>query len=124
MITVIHSALEATDGEMLRDVGPAIIRAQCAASPAPIARKIVCAKIMSEVKSVGPRLTVRDSLTLGRCKADLKAAQTVPEIMVVEAKAAAVYWRSWRDLGLIERKSGNLRRTWKRFANRGRARNF
>jgi hypothetical protein len=36
-----ESALEATDGEMLRDVGPAVIRAQCAANSVQVAQEIV-----------------------------------------------------------------------------------
>jgi hypothetical protein len=43
-----ESALEATDGETLRDVGPAIIRAQCAADPVQAAREIVRAKIAAD----------------------------------------------------------------------------
>jgi hypothetical protein len=35
-----------------------------------------------------------------------------------------VSWRSHRDLGLIERKGGNLPRSWLRFANRGRGAEF
>jgi hypothetical protein len=45
-----ESALEATDGETLRDVGPAIIRAQCAADPVHVAREIVRAKIAADAK--------------------------------------------------------------------------
>jgi hypothetical protein len=39
---------------------------------------------------------------------------------MIEAKAASVYWRSWRDLGLIERKGGNLPASWRRFAQRNK----
>ncbi len=45
MVTIVHSALEAAEGEALRDVGPAIIRAQCAADPVAIAREIVRVRI-------------------------------------------------------------------------------
>jgi CRISPR/Cas system-associated endonuclease Cas1 len=119
-----ESALEATDGETLRDVGPAIIRAQCAADPVQVAREIVRAKIAADVKGFGPRLTERDLSTITRCEAKLAGARSVAEIIVIEAKAASVYWRSHRDLGLIERKGGNLPRSWLRFANRGRGAEF
>jgi CRISPR/Cas system-associated endonuclease Cas1 len=118
-----ESALEATDGNALRDVGPAIIRAQCAADPVRVAREIVRTKIAADAKALGPRLTAR-GLDAPRCEAKLDAARSVAEIIVIEAKAAAVYWRSHRDLGLFERKGGNLPKSWKRFANRGRGAEF
>jgi CRISPR/Cas system-associated endonuclease Cas1 len=123
-ILFIESALEATDGETLRDVGPAIIRAQCAADPVQLAREIVRAKIAADAKRFGPRLTERDFSTIARCEAKLASARSVAEIIVIEAKVASVYWRSHRDLGLIERKDGNLPRSWLRFAHRGRGAEF
>jgi CRISPR/Cas system-associated endonuclease Cas1 len=119
-----ESALEATDGETLRDVGPAIIRAQCAADPVRVALEIVRAKMAADAEGFGPRLTERDLSTIARCEAKLSAARSVAEIIVIEAKAASIYWRSHRDLGLIERKGGNLPRSWLRFANRGRGAEF
>jgi len=123
MVTIAHSALEASDGETLRDVGPAIIRAQRAADPAQVAREIVRAKISEDAKGIGPRLTVR-GFDVARYEAKLAAARSVAEIMVIEAKAVAAYWRSHRDLGLVERRGGNLPRTWLRFANRGKGAEF
>src|SRR5271166_6786036 len=93
MVTIAHSALEAAEGETLRDVGPAIIRAQCAADPVQVAREIVRAKIAAEAKGLGPRLDAR-GFDVARYEAKLEASRSVAEIMVVEAKAAAVYWRS------------------------------
>jgi CRISPR/Cas system-associated endonuclease Cas1 len=119
-----ESALEATDGGTLRDVGPETIRAQCAADPVQVAREIVRRKIAADVKGLGPRLTERDFSTIARCEAKLATARSVAEIIVIEAKAASVYWRSHRDLGLIERKGGHLPRSWLRFANRGRGAEF
>ena len=119
-----ESALEATDGETLRDVGPAIIRAQCAADPVEVARKVVQAKIAADAHGFGPRLAERDFSTITRCGARLTSARSVAEIIVIEAKAASIYWHSHRDLGLIERKGGNLPRSWLRFANRGRGSDF
>ena len=119
-----ESALEATDGKSLRDVGPAIIRVQCAANPVQVAREIVRAKMAADQKGFGPRTTARDFSTIARCETKLTSARSVAEIIVIEAKAASVYWRSHRDLGLIERKGGNLPRSWLRFANRGRGAEF
>jgi hypothetical protein len=119
-----ESALEATDGEALRDVGPAIIRAQCAADPVQVAREIVKAKLAADARGFGPRLTERDFSTSARCEAKLASARSVGEIVVIEAKAASIYWRSHRDLGLFERKGGNLPGSWVRFANRGRGAEF
>jgi hypothetical protein len=58
------------------------------------------------------------------CEAKLNDARSVAEILIIEAKAASVYWRSYRDLGLIECKGGNLPRSWMRFANRGKGAEF
>src|SRR5271165_2459357 len=57
MVTIAHSALEAAEGETLRDVGPAIIRAQCAADPVRVARAIVQAKITADKSALGTRIT-------------------------------------------------------------------
>jgi CRISP-associated protein Cas1 len=124
MMTLLHSAAEASDSEMLRDVGPAIIRAQCAADPVTIAREIVRVKIAADKAAIGPRVTPAMPRTIARCEAALIAARSVAEIVMIEAKAAGVYWRSYRDLGLIERKGGNLPRSWVRFAYRGKGPEF
>jgi CRISP-associated protein Cas1 len=124
MMTLLHSAAEASDSEMLRDVGPAIIRAQCAADPVSIARKIVLTKIAADTGALGPRVTPAMPQTIARCEAALTTARSVAEIVMIEAKAASVYWRSHRDVGLIERKGGNLPRTWLRFAQRNKGAEF
>jgi hypothetical protein len=62
--------------------------------------------------------------TIERCEAALATAPSAAEIVMIEAKAASVYWRSHRDLGLIERKGGNLPASWKRFAYRGKGPEF
>jgi hypothetical protein len=123
-LTFVETALEAKVAETLCDVGPMIIRAQCAADPVQVAREIVRAKIAADRKALGLRVTERDFSTIARCEAKLTSARSVAEIIVIEAKAASVYWRSHRDLGLIERKGGNLPRSWLRFANRGRGAEF
>jgi CRISPR/Cas system-associated endonuclease Cas1 len=53
-----------------------------------------------------------------------KATVSVAEIMMVESHAAAVYWRTFRDRGLRERKGGNLPRSWLCFANRKKGAQF
>jgi CRISPR/Cas system-associated endonuclease Cas1 len=124
MVTVAHSALEAAEGERLRDVGPAIIRAQCAADPVCIAREIAWSKIAADCAALGPRVTPAMPQTIARWEAALMTARSVAEIVMIEAKAASVYWRSHRDLGLIERKGGNLPASWKRFAQRNKGPEF
>ena len=108
----------------MRDVGPAIIRAQCAADPVQVAREIVRAKIAADASGARPPRDSARCSTIARCEAKLVAARSVAEIVVIEAKAASVYWRSCRDLGLIARRGGNLPRTWRRFANRNKGAEF
>jgi CRISP-associated protein Cas1 len=124
MMTLLHSAAEASDSASLRDVGPAIIRAQCAADPVRVARAIVSAKITVDKSTFGPRVTLAMPQTIARCEAELEKARSVAEIVGIEARAAGAYWRSWRDLGLIERKGGNLPASWKRFAQRNKGPEF
>jgi hypothetical protein len=56
LITMVESALETKAKTMtrLRDIDPAIIRAQCAADPVKVAREIVRAKIGAELKATIP----------------------------------------------------------------------
>ena len=124
LATIVHSALEATEGETLPDIGPAIVRAQCAADPVQVAREIVRAKIAADVKGLGPRVMPRDRSTIARCEAKLAEARSVAEIVMIEAHAANAYWRSWRDLGLIPRRGADLPRSWTRFANRNKGAEF
>ena len=109
MVTIAHSALEATEGETLRDIGPAIIRAQCAADPVHIARAIVRTKIAADKGALGSRITPAMPRTIARCEAKLATARSVAEIVMIEANAASVYWRSRRDLGLIHAKAETSR---------------
>ena len=124
MMTLLHSAAEASDSATLRDVGPAIIRAQCAADPVQVAREIVRAKIAADMKGLGPRVTPAMTRTIARCDAKLAEARSVSEIVMIEAHAANAYWRSWRDLGLIPRRGADLPRSWTRFANRNKGAEF
>ena len=124
MMTLLHSAAEASDSAALRDVGPAIIRAQCKADTVQVAREIVRAKIAADVKGLGPRVMPRDRSTIARCEAKLTEARSVAEIVMIEARAGGVYWRSWRDLGLIPRRGADLPRSWTRFANRNKGVEF
>ena len=107
----------------MRDIDPMIIRAQCAADPVKMAREIVRSKI-----EAGLKFTVKDAdvrrQTADEWRANLDAARSLAEIMGVEARAAAAYWRCFQDAGLCERKNGNLPRSWMRFAQRGKGNAF
>ena len=99
------------------DVGPSLVRAQALADPVPVARAIVSAKLKASAESV-PAIDKRPwSLRLDE-------ARSVAEIVTIEARIAAAYWRAFRDLGLRERKGGDLPRSWLRFANRQKGAQF
>ncbi len=125
LITMVESALETKTNTMtrMRAIDPMIIRAQCAADPVRVAREIVRAKI-----EAGLKFTIKDADARQRAveewEAKLQAARSVAEIMVVEGRAAAAYWRCFQDAGLRERKNGNLPRSWMRFAQRGKGNAF
>jgi len=125
IITMVESALETKTNAMtrMRDIDPAIIRAQCAADPVRVAREIVRAKIEAGLKFTVKEADARRSAA-EEWRAKLDAARTVSEIMIVESRAAAAYWRCFQDAGLRERKNGNLPRSWMRFAQRGKGNAF
>jgi CRISP-associated protein Cas1 len=54
----------------------------------------------------------------------LDTADSVPQLITIEAHAAMAYWRAFRDMGLREAKNGNLPRSWLRFANRQKGAQF
>jgi CRISPR-associated endonuclease Cas1 len=124
-ITLVESALETKTNTMtrMRDIDPMIIRAQCAADPVKMAREIVRAKI-----EAGLKFTVKEADARRRAaeewRVKLDAARSVAEIMIVESRAAAAYWRCFQNAGLRERKNGNLPRSWMRFAQRGKGNAF
>jgi CRISPR-associated endonuclease Cas1 len=122
VMTFLHSALEA-DANGIPDTSPAMIRAQCRADSLSAAREIVRAKIERELEA-----TVQDKATrhlrLAEWETRIGATRTVAELLIVEAKAAADYWRGFADRGLREAKGGNLPRTWLRFANRQKGAGF
>src|SRR5271166_4260283 len=125
LISLVESALETKTNTMtrMRAIDPMIIRAQCAADPVKVAREIVRAKI-----EAGLKFTVNDADARRRAAeewgAKLQVARSVAEIMVVEGRAAAAYWRCFQDAVLRERKNGNLPRSWMRFAQRGKGNAF
>jgi CRISPR-associated endonuclease Cas1 len=125
LITMVESALETKTNTMtrMRDIDPSIIRAQCAADPIRIAREIVRAKIGAELKATIPDAGARRH-ELEEWDIKLNSARSVAEIMIVESRAAASYWRTFRDAGLRERKNGNLPRSWLRFAQRNKGSAF
>jgi CRISPR-associated protein Cas1 len=123
MLTVLQSALEAVEGASLPDIDPAVIRAQCAADAVGIARDIVRAKIEAEAAHAGRRSPF-DGNAVVEWLDRLEGADTVPQIITIEAQAALCYWRAFKDMGLREAKGGNLPRTWLRFANRNKGAQF
>jgi CRISPR-associated protein Cas1 len=122
MMTFLHSALEA-DGNGIPDTSPAMIRAQCRADALSAARELVRAKIERELEAIVKDRPTRPA-TLAEWQTRIGASRTVAELLIVEAKAAADYWRAFADRGLREAKGGNLPRTWLRFANRQKGAGF
>ena len=122
VMTFLHSALEA-ENNGIADTSPAMIRAQCRADSLSAARELVRAKIERELEAI-----VRDRPTrlarLTEWQTRIAATHSVAELLIVEAKAAADYWRAFADRGLREAKGGNLPRTWLRFANRQKGAGF
>lgn len=125
LITMVESALETNANTMtrMRDIDPSIIRAQCAADPVKIAREIVGAKISAELVATIPDDEARRR-EFAEWATKLNSARSVAEIVIVESRAAASYWRTFRDGGLRERKNGNLPRSWLRFAQRNKGASF
>jgi CRISP-associated protein Cas1 len=125
LITMVESALETKAHTMtrMRDIDPSIIRAQCAADPVKIAREIVKAKIDAELNATTPDAAARKREFV-EWDIKLNSARSVAEIMIVESRAAASYWRTFRGAGLRERKNGNLPRSWLRFAQRNKGAAF
>ena len=128
VILFVESALETADaGEgcagaharRIRDTSPSLIRAQASANPIEIARKIVWAKIDASAAHV-PAVAARAETFEKR----VDAARTISDIMTIEARVAAVYWRAFWDLGLREARGGNLPRSWLRFVNRQKGASF
>ena len=125
LITMVESALETKAKTMtrMRDVDPSIIRAQCAADPVTVAREIVRAKIRAELNATIPDAEARKR-EFEEWDIKLNSVRSVAEVMIVESRAAAAYWRAFRDVGLRERKNGNLPRSWLRFAQRNKGAAF
>lgn len=124
VMTFTDTYLEADrDAATLPDVSPSVIRAQCSANALYAAREIVRAKIAVEIAA-----TVHDSADrrarLSEWEVRIDSARSVAELLVIEAKASADYWRAYAHSGLREAKGGNLPRTWLRFANRQKGAGF
>ena len=126
LITMVETEAEARDRKSAekRDVDPSIILAQCAAAMDPrktvgIARDIVRAKIEAEREAVA---SAEARASLAQWQERLASARTLSELTIIEAHAAATYWREFRHVGLRERKDGNLPRSWLRHPIRNRGR--
>ena len=122
MMTFVHSALEA-DGNGVADTSPAIIRAQCRTDAIGAARELVRAKIERELEAIERNPSARLA-RLVEWQARIAATRSVADLLIVEAKAAADYWRAFAACGLREAKGGNLPRSWLRFANRQKGAGF
>ena len=122
VMTFLHSALEA-DANGIPDTSPAMIRAQCRADSLSAAREIVRVKIERELEAIEKDRPTR-LVRLAEWETRIGVSRTVAELLIVEAKAAADYWRAFADRGLREAKGGNLPRTWLRFANRQKGAGF
>ena len=122
LITTIETALEARAPALkqMRDIDAAVIRAQCAADPARIAREIVRAKISTELKATLLDAEARQRET-SVWNERLDAAKAVAEIVTIEGVASRQYWRAFRGPGLRERKSENLPKSWLRFDQRSKS---
>jgi CRISPR-associated protein Cas1 len=125
LITMVETELETKAKTMtrMRDVDPSIVRAQRAADPVRVAREIVRAKIGAGLNATIPD-TAAPRQEFAEWDLKLNSARSVAEIMIVESRAAASYWRTFRDAGLRERKNGNLPRSWLRFAQRNKGAAF
>ncbi len=142
MLTVLQSGLEASEGASeLADIDPAIIRAQCGADAVGIAREIVRAKIENALAALGHPLYAdrrrsvseashvsehdpHNANAIAEWLPALDTANSVPQLITIEAHAAMAYWRAFRDVGLRETKDGNLPRSWLRFTNRQKGAQF
>lgn len=91
LITMVESALETKAKTMtrMRDIDPAIIRAQCAADPVRVAREIVRAKIGAELNATIPDAAARRQ-EFAEWDIKLNSARSVAEIMMVESRAAEI----------------------------------
>jgi hypothetical protein len=117
MVRPIRDPSHPAERPRILDVGPSLVRAQALADPVRVARAIVGAKLKASAESV-PAIDKRHwSLRLDE-------ARSVAEIVTIEARIAAAYWRAFRDLRLRERKGGDLPRSWLRFANRQKGAQF
>ncbi len=101
LITMVESTLETKAKTMtrLRDIDPSIVRAQCAADPVKIAREIVRAKVAAELKATIPEAEARKQ-EFEQWDIKLNSARSVAEIMIVESRAAASYWRTFPRRGI------------------------
>lgn len=127
LITTVETFTETRDkrGASKKDVDPAIVLAQCEAAldkgkTLAIAREIVGRKIEAEARAVGAHPEARQAVAGWATRLD--TARTLHEILIIEGHAAADYWRVFRDMGLRQRKGGNLPRSWMRYPQRNRGR--
>ena len=87
-----------------------------------IAVEIVRAKIMAQARAASIAIGCGAHSDVVRWADGLKAVRSPNYVLLIEGHAAADYWRVFRDVGLRERKGGNLPRTWMRFPPRSAGR--
>ncbi len=126
LVTLIETETEARDRKTAskRDVEPSSILAQCAAAmnkraTVAVAREIVRVKIEAQARALRE---TQARASVEQWTGRLSEARTLGEVLIFEARAAAAYWSAFRDVGLRERKGGELPRSWKRHAHRNRLR--
>jgi CRISPR associated protein Cas1 len=109
-IALVESSLESDRSRLAPN--PILVRGQCAAAPAPIAREIIRQKLETcvAVRCLPPSDAHRFTRALDK-------ARSLEGIMAIEARVAATYWDA-RQCTLPERRGGRLPPAWKRFAQR------
>ncbi len=139
LITMIETEAEAHEGRLttgkpgaargaiMRDVDASVMHAQCLATASKskslaIAVEIVRAKILAQARAASLAIGCGAHSDVVRWADGLKAVRSPNDVLLIEGHAAADYWRVFRDVGLRERKGGNLPRTWMRFPPRSAGR--
>jgi CRISPR/Cas system-associated endonuclease Cas1 len=79
---------------------------------------------MDQLDGLDDRAADADRATFDHWMARTNTARTMADLLIIEARASAAYWRSYRHLGLREARGGNLPRSWLRFANRNKGAQF
>ncbi len=82
------------------------------------------ARLMDQADDLGEGVADAGRAAFDHWMAKTNTARTMADLLIIEARASALYWRSYRHLGLREARGGNLPRSWLRFANRNKGAQF